>query len=168
MTAANPNNTTDLTDMPDNWRADLFRVLDRQREICACLSTLAQKQTKLLGAAHSHDLLSVLAERQTFIDELHDLGRKLDPYRNAWADLPTALGEVEYRRLVKLTDGVLHAVGEIRKVDLRDQEKLRRERDRIRSKIDTVDTGRSSNRAYSRAIQPAGLPRTNRFMDHRG
>jgi len=150
------------------WRAELMRLLERQHEVSRQLLERCERQSACVAADKAGELLGVLEERQRLIDELSDLGAALERYRSAWPEIRPELSTSDRERIECLVREVERVVGEVSARDREDVKSIECERDRLRDSLESVNTGRRSNRAYGRPIARGVEPVTNRFTDEQG
>ncbi|NOG53600.1 MAG: hypothetical protein HND57_04620 [Planctomycetes bacterium] len=156
------------SDLPLEWETELNRLLDRQRDVCKRLESCSTRQRQLLAADKGDQLVELLAERQTLIDQLLQIATSLEPFREAWSDLWQAMSPERRQQLTALIDDVQGAVDRIIASDQEDQDTLRQAKDRVERELNAVATGQTAHRNYgfSTAGRHAGQP--NKFVDHQG
>lgn len=153
--------------LPDDWPDQLVSLLDRQGRVCRELQALASEQGNLIKSDRADELVALLGARQALIDELTSLSESLEPYRLRWAELLARLDFGLRARVERSIADAQALVDSIVEGDRRDQSRLVEEQARLRQRLDTLNTGKKSNRAYGRGAAP-GPQRTNRFMDEKG
>ena len=151
-----------------NWKSNLLGLLDRQETLCRELLRRCEMQSELISGHRSEELLSLMNERQHLIDELGDLAHSLEPYREAWPHIWQSLGDSDRAIVQERVNTVQRIVGDVMHRDRDDEVQMERERDRIRSELDTVATGRATTQAYGRDTSRGVNRITNRFTDERG
>jgi len=150
------------------WRADLIDLLERQETVCRELLQRCESQTDLISERRNEELLGLLNERQLLIDELGELAHSLEPFRQSWSQIWQALDENERQLVQERVGAVERIIGRVMTQDSEDQKRIENERDRVRSELDTVATGRTTTRAYGRDANRGVSRVTNRFTDERG
>lgn len=126
--------------------------LERQLELFRRLEAIAERQSDLIDEGRTPELLAIIAERQTLVDEIVRVGKAIE------TDLSLARPDAQVNQL-------LEQVGQIAtRVQQRDQNDHRRleiDRDRLSGEMAGVGRGRHAVAAYSnRTREP-----TTRFKD---
>jgi hypothetical protein len=146
-----------------DWGGQVLAALDKQRDLLTELTTLAERQGTLIDGGRGEALLDLLAERQRVVDGFAgadgELGRLL-------AELPTRLPTLAADRRRAVTEAALEIerqLTHLNELDDADRRRLETTRDKTRSQLAAIDTGRQANQAY-RVAEGS----TNRFADERG
>ena len=77
--------TEPITCPISNVEPPIILLLRRQVALFEQLAKLSEQQAGLVGKGPAEALLSLLARRQRFIDELTHLSAELEPFRVDWA-----------------------------------------------------------------------------------
>ena len=129
--------------------AELKMLLGHQRTLFRRLSTLATRQRSLIVQDDARRLMELLAERQTLVDGLTGLSRRLAPYRENWTAMFASMDEGERREVSGLLEEANTALGTILRDDGRDCEALAAKRDEISQRLsERISVGAASG-AYA-------------------
>ncbi len=72
---------------PRQWGARLARLVERQHELFTTLDQLSARQTACIDGGDSDELLRVLGERQTIVDQIVQIGEEMAPLQARWEEL---------------------------------------------------------------------------------
>lgn len=154
---------------PDVWAPRLARVLDRQREIYEKLELLSLSQAQLISEDQTDDLLAVLGQRQTLIEQLSALNEEMAPFAERWSELAPRLSEQHRESLRQRFDDVGRLVESITRRDEGDRRALEARRSSVGSELQSLTHSRGAVAAYTRVQTPGGREALNpRFQDRRG
>lgn len=154
---------------PDIWAPRLARVLDRQREVYERLELLSLSQAQLIHEDQTDELLAVLGQRQSLIEQLTALNDELAPFTERWSELASRLSEQHREDLRQRFDEVGRLVESITRRDESDRRALEVRRSSVGSELQSLTRSRGAVAAYSRAQTPAGGEAPGpRFQDRRG
>jgi len=140
-------------------------LLARQRDLYCQLKALSDQQGAMIAQGQAEQLLTLLAQRQSIVDELGELSIEISPVRSQIdAIMQAAQGEAatQIRSLVEEVKGLLES---IIAQDDRGQEDLRQSRQEVSSQLTQVTGATSAVNAYSAAGAAKSSPR---FTDHKG
>jgi hypothetical protein len=113
------------------------------------LRDLGRRQQELIDAGDLTRLLSLLADKQRAIGELHDVERQLDPYRAEDPASRVWTGEAERVRCASLTDQSARLLAEILDGEKRCEESLRKRRDETAAQLSVVQAAGAARGAYA-------------------
>ena len=139
-----------LTASP-RWSDDLVELLDQQRRIYVNLRDLSVRQGQLVAAGDAEPLLTVLAQRQTLIDQLTQLSGRLEPYKREWPHLWQRLDTNMRAKVQGFITQVQDLLDQIVEQDERDRLALNVHRGRIAEDLRQVSRGTTVNKAYGHA-----------------
>lgn len=128
--------------------AELKMLLGHQRTLYRRLSTLAARQRSLIVQDDARRLMELLSERQTLVDGLTGLSRRLAPYRENWTTLFAELDDAGRREVSGLLEEANTALGTILRDDGRDCEALAAKRDEISQRLSERITVGAASGAY--------------------
>lgn len=140
--------------------ARLSDLVGRKHACLLQLRDLGRRQQELIETGDTSSLLGLLAVKQRSIGELHDLERRLDPYRG---DDPTQRvwsGEVERLRCASLVEQSARLLAEVLDVEKRCEEALRRRRDETAEQLAVVQAAGAARGAYAEAATVHGATST--------
>jgi hypothetical protein len=115
------------------------------------LRELGRRQQDLIDAGDMTRLLSLLADKQRAIGELHDVERLLDPFRSQNPAARVWSGEAERIRCSSLADQSARLLAEVLDVEKRCEESLRRRRDDAAAQLSVVQAAGAARGAYADA-----------------
>lgn len=154
---------------PDVWAPRLARVLDRQREIYEKLELLSLSQAHLISEDQTDDLLAVLGQRQTLIEQLTALNDEMAPFAERWSELAPRLSEQHREALRQRFDDVGRLVESITRRDEGDRRALEARRSSVGNELQSLTHNRGAVAAYARVQTPGGRQAAEpRFQDRRG
>lgn len=154
---------------PEVWAPRLARVLDRQREIYERLELLSLSQARLISDDQTDDLLAVLGQRQSLIEQLTVLNDELTPFAERWSELAPRLSEELREGLRQRFDDVSRLVESITRRDEGDRRALEARRSSVGSELQSLTHSRGAVAAYARVQTPGGREaQAPRYQDRRG
>ncbi len=142
----------------------LIGLLEEQRGLFDALRALSDRQAALVADAAADELLSVLGQRQTIIDQLIAANDRLEPYRRNWTKLYAELDEAQRRQVGALLREVQEQLGLILEQDERDRHTLQSHQGQIGRELQGMSRAGTAVQAYRRAPQQV----SPRFTDHQG
>ncbi len=152
----------------NDWAGTLLQKLLRQKWLCSELMARCERQSEVIHADQSDELLKILDERQVLVDELTKLSGELALFREHWPELQIELTTAQQREIKELADSIQKMVQNVVEKDQIDEIAIQSEQNRVRAKIDNVQIGKISNAAYGQPVHRGYERRTNRFMDEQG
>ncbi|MFP4144968.1 MAG: flagellar export chaperone FlgN [Phycisphaeraceae bacterium] len=158
MTDTSPANQP----LPD--AAGLIDKLSRQRDLYLQLKQLSDQQAGLIEEGQTEQLLSVLSQRQSLVDQLGGLTRQLAPLREAWPKLAGTLADDQRDRINGLLGEVELLLESIVQQDDRDRAKLSAAKQQVSSQLSQVSSAGQAVSAY----QAAPKQQAPRFTDRQG
>ena len=129
---------------------ELVSLLEQQRTLYQALRLLADRQKSLVVADDTAALLSLLAQRQSLVDGLVGLNRRLAPFRQQWAATFAGLPEQVRRHVAELIEEANQSLGGILQSDTRDTAALSARREDLVSRLATADQAGRVGAAYAR------------------
>jgi hypothetical protein len=103
-------------------------------------------------------LMELLAERQTLVDGLTGLSRRLAPYRENWSTMFASMDEAGRREVTGLLEEANTALGTILRDDGRDCEALAAKRDEISQRLsERISVGAASGAYATSGRSAAGI-----------
>ncbi len=164
-----PLGSGDVHDNPDIWAPRLARILDRQREVYERLELLSLSQAQLIHEDQTDDLLTVLGQRQSLIEQLTALNDELTPFTERWSELSVRLSERHRDDLRRRFDDVGRLVDSITRRDEADRRALEARRSSVGSELQSLTRTKGAVAAYARAQSPGVRESPDpRFQDRRG
>jgi len=154
----------DAHERPEVWGPRLVRILDRQLACARALLELARGQAGLIENERSDDLIALLAERQSRVDEIDRLAADLEPFTARWDDLAPALDSAHRAAIADRTGELERILAEVTTLDDADRQALETRRSEMADRINTVSRRRHAVAAYG--PPPGG--RGPRFQDREG
>jgi len=136
--------------------AELKMLLGHQRTLFRRLSTLASRQRSLIVQDDARRLMELLAERQTLVDGLTGLSRRLAPYRENWSAMFASMDEAGRREVSALLEEANASLGTILRDDGRDCEALAAKRDEISQRLSERVTFGVATGAYVASASTGG------------
>jgi hypothetical protein len=141
----------------------LVALLTEQRDAYRQLSALGAQQGDLIAAGQTEQLLTVLSQRQTWVDRIGKLNEQLTPYHASWEQLSRSLDDQQRPRIGQLLDEVKTLLNEQLQQDDKDREQLLAAQQKIGSQLSQTARTGSALHAYK------GSAATDaRFTDRQG
>jgi hypothetical protein len=134
-------------------------LLQRQQELFSQLDAMSQRQSALIEAQDTDQLLSVLAERQAVIERIAETSARLEPYRASWDAVMRGLDEPGRARVRRRIDVLSDLAERVAKRDEADRAMLEERRDAVAGEITQINRGRGAVAAYG------GKPQGPRMQD---
>lgn len=131
--------------------AELKLLLGHQRTLYRRLSLLATRQRSLIVQDDARRLMELLSERQTLVDGLIGLSRRLAPYRENWTSLFASMDDEGRREVSGLLEEANTALGTILRDDGRDCDALAAKRDEISQRLSQHVSVGAAGGAYAAA-----------------
>lgn len=125
------------------------RLVERQHELFTSLRRLCDEQTAHIRNDASDDLLRVLAERQTIVDELKAAGDEAAPLRDRWEALAETLPDRRRDALRAKVHALHELANEVDQADRRDRAELERRRAALADQLAGVVRGKGAVAAYT-------------------
>ncbi len=142
----------------------LVTLLERQQSLYQQLHSLSDQQGQMVATGSTEALLSLLAQRQQFIDELGKINTELQPYRSQWPQLKKKLAEPDRRRISALVEQAEQMLSGIIEQDNRDRQQLEQSKTHLGGEMGRVSQGGAMMRAYKTS---SGRD-ANRLTDQQG
>lgn len=144
--------------------SSLLGTLQEQRNLYQRLKALSERQSSLIAAGQTRQLLQVLSERQTLVESLDTINQRLGPSRNRWAGVARELPEDQRQKLRNLVDEVQSLLQGIIEQDELDRRQLQASQADIGRQLrQVVRTGSAVN-----AYRSAPVHSSARFTDRQG
>ena len=138
--------------------AELKLLLGHQRTLYRRLSLLASRQRSLIVQDDARRLMELLSERQTLVDGLTGLSRRLAPYRENWTSLFASMDDAGRREVSGLLEEANTALGMILRDDSRDCDALAAKRDEISQRLtEHVAVGAAGGAYAGGGVAAAGV-----------
>ncbi len=154
-----------LHDNPDLWLPRLTRILDDQVALYRTLSELADRQSGAISKGDTDALLSLLGQRQNYVERITALNEDLTPFTSRWDELSQKLPESRKHALRERIDELETLAKSIAKSDERDRVILEKQRDDVSGQLGGVTQQRSAANAYANGALHTHVPR---YQDRRG
>ena len=147
--------------------AEFARLLRRQRDLYVQLRDLSEQQRTALEEGSTQDLLGVLAQRQSVVDDLSEVSSSLAGHGGPWGEKLQELPESERGELRQAVAEVQRLAEEVMQRDEHDQSQLRSMRQRVGGELRGLHAGHAAANAYrgNATGTPSTANRTPRFAD---
>ena len=143
--------------------ARLVRLVERQHGQFTTLAGLSDRQRAAIDAGDSDELLRVLGERQTIVDQITATGDELAPFQRRWDELIRALNADDRAALSQRVAELQELSQRVAEHDERDRLALETRRAALVDDIAGVVKSRGAIAAYG-GQRPGGP----RFHDREG
>jgi len=147
------------------WMATLIELLDRQETLYGRLQRLSDQQTHLVEEGDAEQLLALLAQRQTLIDQLLELNGRIEPFRRQWPELWAGLGDAAQRELRGRIDAVQRMLDQILERDEQNRQTLLAHRRNLAGQMQQTQRGAAAHRIYGSSNPRSQGPR---YTDRQG
>lgn len=145
------------------WPQSLIDVLERQHDMVQRLAALAQGQSSLIEESSTDQLLELLAQRQSIIDEFTQSQHELTELTRDLDRRLEGVPESQCDRIRLLIDRIGDGLAQVMQRDEQDQATLRHGREQVRQELSTLGTARQARNAYTTVQSDR-----NRYADRRG
>ena len=155
---------------PQRFVADAISRLEMQAAAGDRLADLAREQGGLIETGRVDELLEVLTQRQSLIDELLAVVTEIGPLADAVQHTPAGVTEVQRQTVRRLVDTIGQRLAEVIDIDSRDRTRLEQRLAEVNRERSVNTSARTARAAYGRAkpvIGALGESRT-RFTDQQG
>ncbi len=129
--------------------AKLVELLQQQRDCYRNLKELSDRQRRLITDEDPEALLKLLAERQRLVDQLTQLNKALQPFRQEWASTYTQMTADRRGHVQEVLDDINTLLGSILLIDAEDSRLLSARKETVRSELQRTAAGRTVNAAYA-------------------
>lgn len=133
----------------------LVELLERQTALFTQLEALGERQAALIADGEAETLLTLLAQRQQFIDRLQVVNTDLDPYRRRWPEVWAALDEANQTRVGTLVRQAQDILEKVMANDERDRRRLQSAQQQVATELGQVQQSNTARQAYQRS---GGVP----------
>ena len=145
----------------------LATLLTRQRDLYRELGGLSARQQQLIETSQTEQLLGLLTQRQSLIDQLTTCNQEVAPLRSRMGDIAAAAPDGLRDTIRDRVDEVQGLLEEIIERDEADRAKLEASRARVGNEIKRVNAAPAAVNAY-RAQAGGAPPAAPRFTDAQG
>lgn len=149
----------DISDLPA-----LVAMLERQAHLYGALLDLAEHQRALIDAGHAEDLLTLLAKRQTLINEITNISGELEPYRSHWDAFWALVPANQKPHISQLIKTAQDTNAQIAERDDVDRRALAKAKEAVGSQIKQAASSGAAMRAYG----GRKINNPNRFTNQQG
>lgn len=137
-------------------------LLSEQRDLCAQLCELAERQRPLITGDEPERLLTVLGERQRLLDRLEVLKQRLEPYQQNWLEIRKNLAPADGEKVNQLVDEVNDRLSKILETDKADAELLAVRKSSTSRSMESLKKNKQVGAAYAAAaVVNAGQPQVD-------
>ena len=140
----------------------LIDLLEQQRGLFERMYSLSQQQAKSVANNQTEWLLSILAQRQKYTDELASLNAELEPYRASWSAVYANLSDAYRHRVNKLINGIQSLLSQIVEQDDHDQTCIRQNQKTITNELEKIDRAGEAHHAYRHKVAASSVRLTDR------
>ncbi|GJM25497.1 MAG: hypothetical protein DHS20C16_19120 [Phycisphaerae bacterium] len=130
---------------------EIVGLLSRQLSLYDQLTSLADKQRKLVAAEDTRPLMKVLAQRQRLTIELEALNARMAPLRDTWPTVREGLDSQDRTMADDLISKVNTRLKTLLDGDAADVEMLQLRKQRVGTELGTVRNRRKAVAAYQNA-----------------
>jgi len=132
-------------------------ILGSQRDIYAKLLGMSQRQVELVRQTKTDELLSLLAEKRTVLEQLAKLQERLSPAHPEWDDVISALSEQERKELRRIAEEIARLLETILKLDEQGRDELKQLRDVTLTHLKRIGNGKKLVETYKRKKPDPGV-----------
>lgn len=131
---------------------EIVGLLSRQLSLYDQLTSLAEKQRKLVAAEDTRPLMKVLAQRQRLTIELEALNARMAPLRDTWPTVRDGLDAQDRSMADDLISKVNSRLKTLLDGDAADVELLQLRKQRVGTDLGTVRNRRKAVAAYQTTV----------------
>lgn len=153
---------TNSTDISSGGLGPLIDLLEQQRGLFERMYSLSQQQAKSVANGQTEWLLSILAQRQKYTDEVTSLNAELAPYRASWSAVYANLSDAYRRRVNELINGIQSLLSQIVEQDNHDQACLQQNQTTITHELGQIDRAGEAHQAYRHKVATSSVRLTDR------
>lgn len=151
------------------WFPALTRLLDDQCRACTALEALSAQQTRAIGGADTDLLLRIIGQRQTLVDRIAEINKRLEPFRRGKDALLAKLQPSQRDSVVQRVGRIAALVESVRARDDQDRIAVERMRGAVADELTGLAKGRGAAAAYAAAGSSSGAyAQPARFQDRQG
>jgi hypothetical protein len=129
--------------------AEVLALLKEQCDLCRQISSFAQTQRSLITGDEPERLLALMAQRQTVLDRLTQVGQQLKPIQRNWMTFRGELPAAQAREADDLIREVNRLLAGILQMDEADARLLSARKDSTAQQLQQVGRGRMAGAAYA-------------------
>ncbi|MBK7405787.1 MAG: hypothetical protein IPJ41_14495 [Phycisphaerales bacterium] len=142
----------------------LGELLEEQETLFLRLDALSKRQSGLVRAEETDDLLQVLQDRQHVVEALEGVSRSIEPFRSRWDEVMSLARPDQRERVRRRVERLAELASEIAARDESDRRTLEQRRDGLAGDLAGLGRARGAVSAYRPKAPPAGA----RFQDREG
>lgn len=147
----------------DRWPQSLIDLLEQQQALVDQLDALARRQAEFIEKSATDQLIILLAQRQTIIDQFTTSQSELASLTQGMDDRLQQATNTQRDRIKALIAEIGDRLAGVMQRDEQDQASLRSNRDSIKQEISALGTARQARGAY---VNHQTSP--TRFADRKG
>ncbi len=129
-------------------RERVLPALERQAALYDQLAAFGPRQDELIASGEGDQLLRLMADRQTVVDELVEVHQGLEDVRGDWHGFVGALPADERAMLGERLDALKVLAARVHEQDSRTREHLDGARDRVHGSMGELGRAKGAMRAY--------------------
>ncbi len=147
-----------------DWAESLGRRIEELDALLDRLGALGDGQGELIADERTDELLALLAQRESLVEQVVRASEQVDALRRRWDEMSSGLDESTLAPLRQKLDELTASAGRIAARDERDRSELVVKRDELSKRLAGVGVGRRAMNAYS----DPNAGSTPRFQDRKG
>ena len=132
----------------------LAEFIGKKLAVLEQLRDLSRRQTDLISDGDIQRLLSVLSAKQTLLNELQKIQKRLEPFRKQDPETRRWRSPADRERCRQLAERSETLLGEIMLVEKQSESEMVRRRDDAATRLRNVNTSAEATRAYLDASGP--------------
>jgi predicted phage-related endonuclease len=138
-------------------------LLVQQRDGYVQLLEMGRRQSQFIQQGQAEQLLSLLSQRQTLIDQLAQLGRQIAAFQEQWRQVSAELDGDQSQQVRSLVAEVEQLLSQIIAQDEQDRVQLESAHQQTARQLSHTAAAPRALNAYKSAV-----PNTSRYTDHNG
>lgn len=127
----------------------LKQLVGRKRQVLEMLVQLARRQSEFISASDMTTLLKLLAAKQGLLQQLQQVERQLDPFRQQDPEQRAWRSAVERQECLEATQACEVMLAELMQIEQRDENEMVRRRDVVASQLNGVHSAQEARSAYA-------------------
>ncbi len=132
----------------------LAELIGKKLAVLEQLRDLSRRQSDLISDGDIQRLLSVLAAKQTLLNEVHKTQKRLEPFRKQDPETRRWRSPADRERCRQLAERSETLLGEIMLMEKQSESEMVRRRDDAATHLRNVNTSAEATRAYVDASRP--------------
>ena len=132
----------------------LAELIDQKRDVLLQLRQLGRQQSGLIRADDINNLLVLLSAKQTLLNQLHAVERRLEPYRHQDPDARAWATPADRQHCAEVARQCGALLAEIVQTERDSEQEMERRRDVAAARLEETGSAAEARRAYVPPADP--------------